>query len=201
MESKVKQVIHFPATDFTFDSVYPDWIQALARQHWTPLHVIRQVTDFLTSGPPAKILDIGSGAGKFCLAAAHFAPQHYFYGIEQREYVLKEARSAQSAIGILNVSFIHGNFTKLDFRDFDHFYFFNSFYENLHEEGRIDNHIEYSESLYNYYVRYLHKGLSVMKVGTKIATYHSLYREIPLSYDLVDSLEGGNLNLWIKNRP
>lgn len=194
------QIYNFPATDLTFDSIYPDAIRKLARQHWTPLHVTRLVTDFLDTNVPSKILDIGCGAGKFCLAAAHFAPQHHFFGVEQRGYILKEAKQAQARIGISNVSFIHGNFTQLNLREYDHFYFFNSFYENLNEDGQIDQHIAYSEALYDYYVRYLHNGLSGMPKGTKIATYHSLYREIPLSYDLVDSLECGNLNLWIKNR-
>jgi SAM-dependent methyltransferase len=188
----------FLKTDLAFNDIYSPSMQALARQHWTPLRIARLATDFLTSCPPSKILDIGSGAGKFCLAGACFAPQHHFYGIEQREYVLEQAKNAQKEIGVNNVSFIHGNFTQLDLRKFDHFYFFNSFYENLNDEGRIDNDIDYSEALYSYYVRYLHKGLQTMPKGTRIATYHSLYEEIPLSYELVDTLEGGNLNFWIK---
>jgi SAM-dependent methyltransferase len=201
-DNMMQQVINFPATDHSFDSIYPDSVQLLARQHWTPLHVVRLATDFLTSGLHAsRILDIGSGSGKFCLAGAHFAPQHNFYGVEQRGYILDEARRVQLHLGISNVNFIHANFTRIDLRDYDHFYFFNSFYENLSQQGRIDEDIEYSESLYDYYVQYLHNGLKRMPLGTKIATYHSLYREIPLNYDLVDSLESGNLNFWIKNRP
>jgi SAM-dependent methyltransferase len=199
MDSKIQEMETFLKTDAGFNSIYPPSMQALARQHWTPLHVVKLATEFLTSGPPsAKILDIGSGAGKFCLAGACFAPEHYFYGIEQREYVFAEAVKAQKKIGVSNVSFRHGNFTQMDLRRFDHFYFFNSFYENIHDEGRMDENIDYSESLYSYYVRYLHSGLQSMPAGTKIVTYHSLYEEIPLSYDLVDTLEGGNLNFWIK---
>lgn len=201
-DNTVQKVINFPATDHSFDSIYPDTVQVLARQHWTPLHVVRLVTDFLTSGlNAARILDIGSGSGKFCLAGAYFAPLHNFYGVEQRGYILNEARRAQLRLGISNANFIHANFTRIDLREYDHFYFFNSFYENLSQEGRIDEDIEYSESLYNYYVQYLHNGLKKMPLGTKIATYHSLYREIPLNYDLVDSLEAGNLNFWMKTRP
>lgn len=198
MDNEIHQKHLFLSTDVAFDYLYPDSIQVLAKQHWTPLHIARLATSFLTSGPPSKILDIGSGAGKFCLAGACFAPQHYFYGIEQREYVVAAAKSAQKKVGMSNVSFMQGNFTQLDLRQFDHFYFFNSFYENLNDEGRIDNNIDYSEALYKYYVRYLHRGLQSMPKGTRIATYHSLYEEIPLSYDLVDTLEGGNLNFWLK---
>jgi len=202
IQLQLKQpALKFPATDPSFDSVYPDSIQVLARRHWTPLDIARLATDFLTSGnAPSRILDIGSGAGKFCIAAACFAPGHQFYGVEQRGYIIEEARLAQRKIGVANVSFIHGNFTQLDLRDYDHFYFYNAFYENLNGEGRIDHSIAYSEALYEYYVRYLHNALRSMPKGTRIATFHSLCREIPLSYDLVDSLEEGNLNLWIKTK-
>lgn len=198
MDSKINPTSEWLSTDLAFNNIYPYSMQVLSRQHWTPLRVVRLATDFLTSTAPSKILDIGSGAGKFCLAGACYAPRHYFYGIEQRKYIFEEARNAQRKIGIDNVSFIHGNFTQLDLRQFDHFYFFNSFYENLNDEGRIDHDIDYSEELYRYYVRYLHSGLQSMPKGTRIATYHSLYEEIPLSYELVDTLEGGNLNFWIK---
>ena len=198
MDSQIQQQREYLKSDLTFNGLYPHPMQALSRQHWTPLRVARLATGFLTAGPPARVLDIGSGVGKFCLAGACFAPTHYFYGIEQRAYLVQQAKMAQKKIGAGNVTLMHGNFTQLDLRQFDHFYFFNSFYENLSDEGRIDNEIDYSEALYRYYVRYLHNGLQAMPKGTRIATYHSLYEEIPLSYDLVDTLEGGNLNFWIK---
>jgi len=198
--SQIRQYEQYLRTDLAFNDLYSYSTQALSQQHWTPLKVVRLATVFLTSGPSARILDIGSGAGKFCLAGACFAPGHKFYGIEQRAYLVEQAKIAQKKIGITNVSLMQGNFTQLDLRRFNHFYFFNSFYENLNEEGRIDNDIEYSEALYKYYVRYLHSGLQEMPKGTRIVTYHSLYEEIPLSYDLVDTLEGGNLNFWIKRK-
>lgn len=199
MDSKIQGQETFLKTDADFNNIYPLSIQGLAHRHWTPLHVTKLATEFLTSGfSQTRILDIGSGAGKFCLAGACYAPEHHFYGIEQREYMFEEAIKAQKKIGVSNVSFKHGNFTQLNLRQFDHFYFYNSFYENLHAEGRMDENIGYSESLYNYYVRYLHSGLQSMPKGTKIVTYHSLYEEVPLSYGLVDTLEGGNLNFWIK---
>jgi SAM-dependent methyltransferase len=199
MDSKIQEQEILLKTDDDFNNIYPPSIQAFARQHWTPLHVAKLATAFLTSGlSPVKILDIGSGAGKFCLAGACYAPKHHFYGIEQRKYVFDEAINAQRKIGLSNVFFKHGNFTQLNLHQFDHFYFFNSFYENIHDEGRMDENIDYSESLYNYYVCYLHSSLQSMPTGTKIVTYHSLYEEIPLSYDLVDTQERGNLNFWIK---
>jgi SAM-dependent methyltransferase len=184
--------------DAAFDRLFSLPLQSLSRRHWTPLSVVQKATEFLASGTSSKILDIGSGTGKFCLSAARLAPENHFYGIEQRQYLYNEAQIAQKKTGLLNVSFTHGNFTQLDLKQFDHFYFFNSFYENIHEEGRMDDHIDYSASLYNYYVRFLRQGLQAMPIGTKIATFHSLQEEIPLSYDLVDTQENGELNFWMK---
>jgi SAM-dependent methyltransferase len=188
----------FLSDDAAFNDLYPSSIQMQAQRHWTPLKVARLATGFLTDGPPSRILDIGSGAGKFCLSAACFAPAHYFYGVEQRARIYEQAKIVQEKIGVPNVTFLNANFTQLNLRNYDHFYFFNSFYENLNEEGQIDDDIEYSEALYRYYVRYLYSGLQSMPLGTRIVTYHSLYEEIPLSYRLVDTLEEGNLNFWIK---
>ena len=86
-----------------------------------------------------------------------------------------------------NVSFIHGNLTQLDFREYDHFYFYNSFYENLVGTDKIDNSIVYSGELYKYYNCYLYNQLNQKPAGTRLVTYHSLEDEIPPSYQLVGS--------------
>ena len=55
--------------DEKFHQLYPLHIQKLADKHWTPLKVAKYAVDFLVPEAGAKVLDIGSGAGKFCLAA------------------------------------------------------------------------------------------------------------------------------------
>jgi SAM-dependent methyltransferase len=188
----------FFRSDLNFNDLYPDSIQLLARRHWTPLHIARLVAGFLAGDGHEKILDIGSGAGKFCLAAAHYAPDSRFYGVEQRDYLIGHALAVQKALGVKNVSFLRGNFTQLDLSQFNHFYFYNSFYENLEDQDRIDELIPYSEAIYARYVRHLHAGLKQMPKGTKVVTYHSLNEEIPLGYELVETLENGDLNFWRK---
>lgn len=184
-------------SDADFNLLYPPRIQQLAKRHWTPLHITHLVTNFF-GNTEVKILDIGSGAGKFCLAAACYSPNTQFYGIEQRAYLIQHAKDAQIALDISNVTFIHGSFTDLDFRAFDGFYFFNSFYENLNNEDRIDEEIEYSESLYRYYTSYLYRVLEQMPKGTKVVTYHCYFREVPDSYKLVESHQDGDLNFWVR---
>ena len=119
------------ASDEQFNQLYPLSIQALARRHWTPLSVARKAAGFLAAENNVRILDIGSGVGKFCLAAAYYKPKAFYYGIEQRKSLVSHAEKAREILHLQNVSFVDGNFTQLDFRKYDHFYFYNAFYENL----------------------------------------------------------------------
>lgn len=184
-------------SDASFDDLYPRYIRNMATVHWTPLHITKLSVDFLANNG-GKILDIGSGVGKFCLAGAYYAPDTEFYGIEQRKYLIDHALEAQQKLGIdNNVSFINANFTQLDLREFDHFYFYNSFQENIEGYDKIDESIEYSNALYEYYVVYLFNRLQQMPKGTRIVTYHFFY-EMPKEFDLVESRANGDLNFWIK---
>jgi hypothetical protein len=185
-------------SDEQFDQIYPLSIQALARRHWTPLGVARKVANFLATETGARVLDIGSGVGKFCLAAAYYKPNACYYGIEQRRNLIESAEIAREILGSENVFFTHGNFTQLNFRNFDHFYFYNSFYENLVDTNKIDDSIDYSGELYSYYTRYLCRQLELMSKGTRIATFHSLEYEMPPSYREAGSEFDDLLKFWIK---
>lgn len=185
-------------SDLNFSELFPYYVRSSSTLHWTPLHIARYAAEFLDTGGNCRILDIGSGVGKFCLTGASYRSDAEWYGIEQRPYLVKHARNALNVLGYDNVTFLEGNFTTLNLKQFDHFYFFNSFFENIEGTDKIDNTIEYSEALYEYYVQYLHKVLGTMPGGTRIATFHSLQEEIPGSYKLVESLEGGDLKFWIK---
>ncbi|MEI9806579.1 MAG: methyltransferase domain-containing protein [Bacteroidota bacterium] len=185
-------------SDEMFNRIYPPEIQNLARRHWTPLSVARKAASFLAAQPYVRILDIGSGVGKFCLGAAHYKPRALYVGVEQRNNLVEYAETARSLLGLQNVSFIHGNFTQLNFKDYHHFYFYNSFYENLASTDKIDTSIDYSGELYNYYTRYLFKQLEQKPAGTRLATFHSLEDEIPQDYHVVGSEMDNLLKFWIK---
>ena len=195
---KQQGIDRFFSDDAVFNSMYPVRIQAKAVPHWTPLEVAECAGAFLAPENNVHVLDIGSGVGKFCLAAARYKPGAIFYGVEQRKDLVELASRCSNRLHIYNVSFIHGNFTQLDFRQFDHFYFFNSFYENLSGTDKIDHTIEHSLSLYNYYNRYLYTELQQRPPGTRLATYHSLEDEIPPSYYLLRTEFNGSLKFWIK---
>jgi len=185
-------------SDEHFNQLYTKSIQSLSRHHWTPLSVARKAAIFLNAEKNARILDIGSGVGKFALAAAHFRPQAFYTGVEQRKNLVEDAEIAKGILGLANVSFIHGNFTQTDFRKYDHFYFYNSFFENLSGRDKIDNSIDYSAELYNYYNRYLFKLLEQKPAGTRLVTFHSLEDEVPPDFHVVHTAMENLLKFWIK---
>jgi SAM-dependent methyltransferase len=185
-------------TDTLFDLYYPEHIQRLSRRHWSPVVVAEKAATFLADGQGNRILDIGSGVGKFCIAGAQLFPNVQFYGVEQRESLYNYAMAAKNSIGLQNVHFIHDNFTHIDMDAYDHFYFYNSFFENIDEQDRIDHDIAYSASLYTYYTRYLYSALDKRPRGTRLVTFHSLEDEVPPSYRMVHRSDDLVLKMWIK---
>lgn len=184
--------------DDKFHQLYPAPTRSLARLHWTPLHIARSSAEYLVPHKDVKVLDIGSGVGAFCLAAAYYQPSASFSGVEQRKELVNHAEKAKALLGLTNAHFLHGNFTQLDFKQYDHFYFYNSFHENLTGTDKIDDSIAYSVELYNYYNRYLYQELEDRPTGTRLVTFHSLEIEIPRSYQLVEARFGNLLKCWMK---
>jgi len=186
------------SSESQFHLLYPAYLHTLARKHWTPLLVAQKAANFLAAENGTRILDIGSGIGKFCLAAAYHKPNSTFTGIEQRKDLVEFAEAARKVLELKNVSFIHGNLMDLDFSKYDHFYFYNSFYENLATAEKIDDHLTYSIELYNRYNHFLYKQLEKKPSGTRVATFHGIEDILPPDY-----LEGGNevhelLRYWVR---
>jgi len=186
------------SSDNQFHRVYPIPTQMLAARHWTPLHIARMAAQFLASQTGARVLDIGSGAGKFCLAGAYYKPDAVFYGVEQRKQLIDHARAARDILGLQNAHFLYQNLTQLDFKQYDHFYFYNSFYENLADTEKIDDNIICAPHLYDYYNRCLYKKLDEMPAGTKLATFHTIEDKIPSGYHMIEEHFGTLLKFWMK---
>ena len=186
------------ASDLIFNSLYPKAIQEVAEKHWTPINVAKKAAAFLATSPDVKVLDIGSGSGKFCLVAAHAHPLTTFYGVEQRQNLVDLSNELARELQLENVVFNCDNICNTDFEKYDHFYFYNSFYENVPGTQKIDSTIKYSEDLYNYYNRYLYKQLKKKPAGTRLVTYHSFGSEIPTGYEVVNTDYNEFLKFWIK---
>ncbi|HTE00079.1 MAG TPA: methyltransferase domain-containing protein [Mucilaginibacter sp.] len=183
--------------DAAFDWMYPEHFQLLSLEHWTPLSIARKAAEFLAE-PGARVLDIGSGIGKFCLAAGYHFPETHFYGVEQRHELIYYAEDAKGYTELSNVNFIYANITQVNFKEFDHFYFYNSFYENIDPDNQIDDTIEISESLYIYYTQYLFKALDEKPSGTRLVTFHISGQEVSPDYKLAGIACNGLMKMWIK---
>ena len=198
LPEKNTRTVNWLSSDEQFNQLYPPSIRLLSSRHWTPLSVARKASCFLAAEPHSKILDIGSGVGKFFLSAAYYQPKSFFYGIEQRKSLHNDAETAKAILRISNVSLIQGNFTQINFKKYDHFYFYNSFYENLTGTDKIDNQIDYSSELFHYYHRYLYKQLEQKPAGTRLASFHSLEDDLPAGFHIVGSEMDNLLKFWIK---
>ena len=183
--------------DNAFDDLYPQHIQDMSQLHWTPVDIAKKAANFLAI-PNARVLDIGSGVGKFCITAGFFHPETTFYGIEQRSELFAFAEMAKEEIELPNVNFIHGNLTELDFRDYDHFYFYNAFYENIEPDRRIDYAVKTSFELYYLYSRFVYQMLDEKPAETRLVTFHCPDMQIPPGYRVVNNFYSKALKMWIK---
>lgn len=183
--------------DQTFDCIYPDRFQQMSAKHWTPFRIAQHAAAFLAT-PGSKILDIGSGVGKFCLIGAHEYSKTMFFGVEQRATLVDYANDARKKLKLGNLEFLHANITQINFSAFDHFYFYNAFFENIDFINRIDDSFETSIALYSYYTQYLRVNLDLMPVGTRLVSYQGSGKEISEKFSLVSSAFDALLNMYVK---
>lgn len=196
--------------DYYFDRIFPKQIANKSFPHWTPCHVAKRILELLDPSESSRILDVGSGCGKFCLIAGLTNSQGQFTGIEQREHLVRTAKEVKLDFNIKNVKFIHGNMSEIKWNDFDCFYFFNPFYEHIMNDSYfwIDETISLDKDNYDSYVRFVEEKLKTLKVGTKVVTYHGFGGAFPTEYTLItsESINGrflehsGLIDLWVKTR-
>ncbi len=186
-------------TDAEFDFVYPKEIRELGSLQWTPVAVAKMAAKYLAEKPGSKILDIGSGVGKFCTIGASCTNAHYT-GIEQRLSFIDIANEIKEHFNLENISFVNANILDIAFAGFDAVYFFNSFYENLDRNAVIDSSIERGIDFYRLYTRYVCGQLEKMPVGTRLATYWSPQEIVSASYELQSSAFEDSLKFFRKIR-
>jgi SAM-dependent methyltransferase len=191
--------LEIPLKDEDFDKIYPPDIRRLSKRHFTPVNVARKAAEWLNEfEEKKKLLDVGCGVGKFCFVAGSLT-NHAITGIDYRENYIYLCKSLCERYGIKNLDFIQQNILDVNFKDYDTFYFFNSFLEQIDETAHLDEEYETSFFLYNIYVTHLRKQFFAMPAGTNIITYHVLNDQIPANYSLVKSDFDGLLKMWNKH--
>lgn len=188
-----------PVADSIFDKIYPDEIAKNSGLHWTPVKVGIMAAKLLCGGAERRVLDVGSGCGKFCLVASLTAPGQ-FIGVERRTYLSEIAKESAIRLGS-GAKFANQDAFDVDWSYYDAFYFYNPFYEVKEADMRIDSSLD-GKGLpeFSAYVTATTERLSKLRSGTRVVTYHGFGGVVPTSYELVQRLPACSsvLNLWVK---
>src|ERR1700752_3403136 len=78
--------------DRAFDRFLPGRLRVVSSLYWSPLAVAQRSAKWFTDDGGCSVVDIGSGAGKFCVAGALFGKCR-FTGLEQRPSLVRSAQA------------------------------------------------------------------------------------------------------------
>ena len=167
---------------------------------WTPFAVAARAARFLVRQPRTRVLDVGSGVGKFCIVGAGSTDGH-FVGIEHREHLVRIAKRVATRAGVDRTEFVHGPIDFVERAAFDAFYLYNPFEENLCTvDERLDDTVSMSEARFAADVERVRTLLLAARVGTRIVTYNGFGGTMPAGYTRLGG--GGHVRLglafWVK---
>jgi SAM-dependent methyltransferase len=193
--------------DRAFDAVYPLFARQISPVFWTPVEDTLRALKLLGLAPGARVLDVGSGVGKFCIVAAA-ATDARVYGVEHRPRLVDIAERAAAKLRI-EVSFIRGTLEQCEPSGVDAMYFFNPFLENLCPFLEwIDGTVELSAARFARDIATARRFMKAARVGAKVVTFCGFGGEMPRGYERRFSETGSRpLELWVKmedgleNRP
>ncbi len=185
--------------DDRFDQIFPSPLRELSSIFWTPVTIAAEASQLLVERRGTRVLDIGSGVGKFCLVAAALT-DGYFTGIEQRKDLVKAAKDAVAKQRITNIQIIHGDVTEHSFSEYDAFYLFNPFEAYVFKRSKINGVVPVFVKLYLKCVKHVAAELARKSIGTRVVTYAGSAHEVPNCYNCQLSAFGEHLKLWVKVR-
>ncbi len=184
--------------DIAFDALYSKSFLDISDRHFSSIYVCQLASRFLSEQKQAKILDIGSGAGKFCLIGALAYENSNFTGIEYRATLHMEAVYLKNQFQLSNCKFVNGNIIDFNLKDFNAFYMFNPFLEQKDKTAIIAIDFEHENQID--YLDFVLCELEKMPLGTRLATYYIDKKLIPNSFTTVKSQVGNQLNFYVKKR-
>ncbi|MES2132318.1 MAG: class I SAM-dependent methyltransferase [Bacteroidota bacterium] len=187
--------LNMPIKDKEFDMIYPTAIRKMSKRHFTEVDVAIKASQLLVKKPKYRVLDIGSGVGKFCFVASAYTDA-LFTGVDYRKHFIDLCRNLADRYRFQNVNFIYDNIMNIDFTKYDSFYFFNSFLEHTDRTAKLDDTIRLNLENYEKYFSFLKEQFSKMPDGTRIVTYHVDPTQIPDTYSLISHHFDGLLACW-----
>ena len=191
-----------PADRF-FDRFLPDDLRVVSGQYWTPLATAKRAAEWFDDLGVRTVVDIGSGAGKFCVAAALVGHSRYT-GLEQRQSLVASARSLAMVFDVRDrVSFVHGALGVMATPSAEAYYLYNPFgqyfFGSRHD---VDAGVEYNATRHAHDVAAVEQLLRQAPIGTYVLTYNGFGGRVPAGYRQirVDDKLPSDLRLWRKER-
>jgi SAM-dependent methyltransferase len=188
--------------DHWFDRFLPNDLRALSGQYWTPLKAATRAAEWLDELKVRTVVDIGSGAGKFCVAAA-LAGRCHFTGLEQRSGLVAAARRLARTFDVDDrVAFVEGEFRITATPIADAYYLYNPFGEHIFGSTLLLETITCSGDRYARDVAAVEELLQRARVGTCLLTYNGFGGRVPADYRQirVDETLPNARHLWRKKR-
>lgn len=190
--------------DAAFEQFLPVELRRVSFLFWTPLSVARQVAQWLNELGIASVVDLGSGAGKFCVATA-LSTRCSFIGIEHRPHLVKAARNLALSFGLQErVKFIEGSLGDLTIPVASAYYLYNPFGENIHAiDERLGDDVEHSQVRYERDVYCVEQLFAQAPEGTCVIVYRDFGGQLPKQYNRVftDDKQHYPLSMFRKGSP
>jgi len=187
--------------DRDFDQFLPRGLQPVSYCHWTPIAAVARAATWLNELKVRSVVDVGSGAGKFCVAAA-LASGCHFLGVEHRPDLVAGARLLAKRFGVQDrVCFLQEAFGDAAPPPAEAYYLYNPFEENLSDgDQSLDAKVELSDERYLRDVSAAEHWLGLAPVGTYVLTYNGFGGELPCTYEELRSERElpSVLRLWRK---
>lgn len=186
--------------DAEFDDAYPPGIRAVSSCFWSPVSVAIRAAELLVTSRASRVLDVGSGVGKFCIVGAA-ATGATFTGVEHRPRFVSVARRVADAFGVTSAHFQCATFDAVDAKNCEGIYLFNPFEENLWGPIEVlDKTVPLSRERFARDTVRAERLLASARVGTRVVTYHGFGSVMPPGFRLMlrERHRSGNLELWVK---
>jgi SAM-dependent methyltransferase len=188
-------------TDRAFDRFLPEPLRLVSPEYWTPLAVAKRAAEWLDDLGIRTVVDVGSGAGKFCVAGALFGTCR-FIGLEQYSSLVASARALVALFDLNDrVTFVAGALGAVPTPVGDAYYFFNPFGDYwFGADHPMEAGADFGDNGYADDVAAAEELLRRVPVGTCVMTYNGFGGRVPANYQLVrvDWELHGVLRLWRK---
>ncbi len=188
--------------DEAFDRFLPLELRDVSPQYWTPVRVVRLAAAWLREIRVRTVVDIGSGAGKFCVAAA-LLTRCRLVGLEKRAPLVGAARELARTFEVDDrVTFVTGDFVTTSAPASEAYYLFNPFGEySFHSMRFAEPGPAVAPEAFARDVAAATGFLSSVPAGTFVLTLNGFGGSVPAGYVQLDVARHlpGTLRLWKKH--